>query len=234
MNVFERLLRRQYRKVRRHDLDPEVSLFDLASLAVRKGLDLCRGSVARSSFRRCGPNLFLARGVEFRSRRKIVLGRDVVLNRGARIDAYGLKGISVGDRVTVAEGARLLVSGVVREPGVGIKLEADVAIGMDCLLWGQGGIRVGAGTLVGPGVMIFSENHVTEDLSLPIRDQGTSRALVTIGDGCWIGAGSVILAGVTLGAGTVVAAGAVVTRSTLAGSTVGGVPARQITDRGRS
>ena len=55
---------------------------------------------------------------------------------------------------------------------------------------------------------------------------------VTIGNGCWIGAGAIILSGVTLGECAVVAAGAVVIRDVPAFTVVGGVPAsivRQLT-----
>ena len=52
---------------------------------------------------------------------------------------------------------------------------------------------------------------------------------VSIGDGCWIGAGSHILPGVTLGDRVLVGAGSVVTRDFPSDSTIAGNPARAIT-----
>ncbi|WP_197471648.1 DapH/DapD/GlmU-related protein [Microbacterium oleivorans] len=51
---------------------------------------------------------------------------------------------------------------------------------------------------------------------------------VIIGDGVWIGAGSVILPGVQVGAGAVIAAGSVVNRDCEPDAMYAGVPARKV------
>jgi acetyltransferase-like isoleucine patch superfamily enzyme len=48
---------------------------------------------------------------------------------------------------------------------------------------------------------------------------------ISIGPGCFIGAGSIILGGVRIGANCVVGAGSVVTRDVPSGTFVAGVPA---------
>lgn len=53
-------------------------------------------------------------------------------------------------------------------------------------------------------------------------------APISIGDECFIGAGSILLPGVELGSRVIVGAGTVVTRSVPSGSVVAGNPARQI------
>ncbi|MDZ7891010.1 MAG: DapH/DapD/GlmU-related protein [Rhodoferax sp.] len=54
---------------------------------------------------------------------------------------------------------------------------------------------------------------------------GTAKS-ITIGNGCWIGAKSIILGGVSVGPGSVVAAGSIVTRDVPANVLVAGVPAK--------
>ncbi|MCQ4119200.1 acyltransferase [Rhodococcus tibetensis] len=53
---------------------------------------------------------------------------------------------------------------------------------------------------------------------------------IVVGDGCWIGAGAIILPGVTVGEGCVIGAGAVVTRDCAPNGLYVGSPARRVRD----
>ncbi|WP_367316728.1 DapH/DapD/GlmU-related protein [Agreia sp. PsM10] len=53
---------------------------------------------------------------------------------------------------------------------------------------------------------------------------------LSIGPGCWIGSGAVILPGVTVAPGCIVGAGAVVSRDTRPDGLYAGIPARRIKD----
>lgn len=93
-----------------------------------------------------------------------------------------------------------------------------------CHIDGRNGIEIGNNTWIGPQVCIISMNHNVYDYSQYV--EGDS---IVIGDNCWIGAGSIILAGVKLGNHVVVAAGAVVTKSFERDDIVlAGVPARLV------
>src|SRR6202000_3078716 len=97
-----------------------------------------------------------------------------------------------------------------------------------------GGITIGDNVIIGPGSKIFSENHVFSNPEIIIKDQGVTRAGVTIKNNCWIGAGVTILDGVTIGEGCVIAAGSVITKSIPAFSIAAGVPGRVIKNRANS
>jgi acetyltransferase-like isoleucine patch superfamily enzyme len=91
-------------------------------------------------------------------------------------------------------------------------------------------IHIERGVMLAASVLIEDNSHRFEDVSLPIRYQGTTRGgRIHIGSGCWIGQGAVILCDkgeLTLGRNCVVAANAVVTRSAPPYSVLAGNPAR--------
>ncbi|MNL60449.1 putative acetyltransferase [compost metagenome] len=115
--------------------------------------------------------------------------------------------------------------------GTGVKIGNGSGINAYAYLGGQGGIAIGENVIIGPGVKIFSENHVFADLDESIKSQGVSRKGVVIKDDCWIGSNVTILDGVVIESGCVIAAGAVVTKSIPKMSVAGGVPAKVLKNR---
>jgi maltose O-acetyltransferase len=88
-------------------------------------------------------------------------------------------------------------------------------------------VSIGAGVAIGPRVAIITSSHRIGPSSARASG-GWHYSPVTLGDGCWIGAGALIQPGVTIGSGGIVAPGAVVAADTEPDSLYGGVPARRI------
>lgn len=87
-------------------------------------------------------------------------------------------------------------------------------------------LRVGSGALVHTGA-VLSHDDVLGDF-VTISPAVTLCGGVTVGDRAWIAAGATVLPGVTIGEDAIVGAGAMVHRDVAPGTTVAGVPAKQL------
>lgn len=88
-------------------------------------------------------------------------------------------------------------------------------------------VTIGSGVAVGNHVVIITGTH---EIGPPARraDYTLVPKPVSIGDGAWIGACSIISPGITIGPGSFVTAGSVVTRDVPANAQVAGNPARVV------
>ena len=108
-----------------------------------------------------------------------------------------------------------------------IEIGSNVSINRGCILTATGGISIGDHVLIGPNVVIYTQNHRYDGVG-PIARQGFTFGKVTLEDHVWLGANVVILPGVTIGAGSIVGAGAVVTADIAPDTLAVGNPARPI------
>lgn len=108
--------------------------------------------------------------------------------------------------------------------GLNISLGAGVYLNAGCTILDTAPVRIGAQTLLGPGVQIYCANHHKDPEK---RAAGLEIALpVSIGNRVWVGGGAIILPGVTIGDDAIIGAGSVVTHNVAPGVTVVGNPAR--------
>lgn len=114
----------------------------------------------------------------------------------------------------VGENVRICSSAVFRGNGK-LVIGDDVWIGAQSYISpvGNSVIRIGNCCDIAPRVMLLTGTHAIDPAGPHIGGAGKS-ASTFVGDGCWLGAASVILPGVSLADKTLVAAGAVVTRTT--------------------
>ena len=93
-------------------------------------------------------------------------------------------------------------------------------------------VTIGNDVMMGPHVVIYTQNHCTTRTDIPMRTQGMSQVRpVVIEDDVWIGARVCILPGVTIGKGSVIGACTVVSRDIPAYSVVVGNPAHIVKSR---
>lgn len=83
----------------------------------------------------------------------------------------------------------------------------QVCFNRNCIVASRHRIRIGDKCLFGPNVCIYDHDHVyTADGVLPAEFKCSE---IIIEDGCWIGAGAIILRGTHIGKNSVIEAGAV-------------------------
>lgn len=103
--------------------------------------------------------------------------------------------------------------------------------GRDNTVNGYLDIEFGEGTIVADWVYICDFDHVTDDIHVPIKDQGIVKSPVHIGPDVWVGTKVSILRGATVGRGSVLAAHAVVRGDIPDYAIAGGIPAVVLKDR---
>ena len=139
--------------------------------------------------------------------------------------------ISIGEDTLIGPGVALSAGMV---PGQECITNPVVSIGDRCLIGkgsgivGHFSITIGNDVWTGHHVYITDQNHGYEDVSVPISRQSQPERAVIIGDGSWLGHGSIILPGVTIGEHVVIGANSVVTKNIPSFSVAVGSPARVI------
>ncbi len=128
--------------------------------------------------------------------------------------------------------AATLSAGMV--PGQECLSEVVVRIGDRCLIGkgsgvvGHFSIEIGDDVWTGHHVYVTDQNHGYEDVGLPISLQTQPERAVSIGDGSWIGHGTVVLPGARIGRHVVIGANSVVTGTIPDFSVAVGNPAKVI------
>ena len=150
--------------------------------------------------------VYLGKGVELSARKgygRIVLGRWVHLGDGNRLRAHEGT-LRIGDKTVLG-----------RENTLNCYLD----------------LEIGARCIVADWVYMGDFDHRTDDVHVPIKDQGIVKSPVRIGDDVWVGVKASVLRGADVGHGSVVAAHAVVRGDFPPFSVVAGVPGRVVRDR---
>lgn len=140
-------------------------------------------------------------------------------------------------RVRLAPGSWIGADAWINLNGVDARLVVGegTAVGHGLVVSAGGTIEVGPGTLLSARVTLLDQQHDFESWTRPAAAAGTrprfSWALtaprpVVVGAGCWLGIGVVVLPGARIGDGCVVGANSVVSGELPAFSVAAGAPAR--------
>lgn len=143
-------------------------------------------------------------GATVKSPSRLLLGRDVLVQRGAILHAGGKRWCRFAGHIRLGDGVR---------------------IGPDCIVYGAGGVDLGAHVHLGPGVKLMSQSG-RHSANRETSEPDYNFEPIAIGPGSWIGAGAVVLGGSTIGRCVSVAPNSVVSGNIPDHAVVVGNPGR--------
>ncbi len=154
------------------------------------------------------------------------VGKDVKIFEGVKIALKRGCPITIGDGVSLEKGVIISTS----ERGK-ITIGNNVYVGEYSLITSNEEIDIGDNVLISPHNDIVDFNHIFQNRSIYINQQGINAKKITIQEDVWIGSGCKILKGVTIGKGAVIGAGSVVTKDIPSFHVAVGIPAKTIKER---
>jgi maltose O-acetyltransferase len=152
----------------------------------------------------------------------------------ASTDADGRRGILEALFASIGDGS-WIEPPFFCEYGAHIHLGPRTFVHVNGVMLDSAEIRIGADTLIGPGVQIITATHPlrADERIDPSWEPGSGRAPyrtsaqgIRVGSRVWIGAGSIITPGVSIGDDVTIGAGSVVTRDIPSGTVAFGQPCR--------
>jgi acetyltransferase-like isoleucine patch superfamily enzyme len=154
----------------------------------------------------------------------ISIGKHCEVRHDVSLDARSVKavGITIGNDVRIKDQVSLAAY------GGEIVIGDRVLIGRGTTVFGHGGVYIGNDTMISPGCIIVSSNHITALNGEPFQSQGFTRVPIRISENVWLGANVTVLAGSMIEANTVIGAGTVVRGAVKGGCFYAGVPAKFI------
>ena len=145
-------------------------------------------------------------------------GKNTRIFRRARVDTMPFNVFEIGDNSTIEDFTFI-------NNGVGpVKIGDSSFIGAMNVIIGP--VSIGNHIMTAQNVVMSGLNHGFSDVTVGFRYQPCTTGLITIGEGSWIGANSVITAGISVGKYCVIAAGSIVTKDVPDYSIAAGNPAR--------
>lgn len=171
---------------------------------------------------------FIGRNVRIICKNNIDFGYFCSIEDHVSINAIALEKLTIGDNIKIGAYSKIMCTAHMSKMGKGFQIGDNSACGEFCYFGAAGGIKIGAQVIMGQYVSMHAQEHIFDNVELPIMQQGTTESGITVEDDCWIGAKATLLDGTYIGKHSVIAAGSVVKGHFPAYSVIAGVPAKVV------
>ena len=131
-------------------------------------------------------------------RLRVQSGREWIMTPGCKV-SFG-NNVFLGKNVSINS-----------TQGGNLEIGDNVGIGNNSQIVSRKHIRIGHGTSLAPGVMMFDHNHKF-DLNTGVNQREFDEGEIFIGENCWLGANVIVLKDVVIGNNTIIGAGSVVVK----------------------
>jgi acetyltransferase-like isoleucine patch superfamily enzyme len=149
-----------------------------------------------------------------------------------------IDGVEFGRGVIVSPFTNLYGCRIGDETRIGpfVEVQRGAVIGARCKIQSHAfictGIEIEDEVFVGHGTLFINDKFPRATIANVLQREGDWELMHTVVErGASLGSGAVVLGGIRIGAGALIGAGAVVTHDVAPGSSVAGVPAREIGGR---
>ena len=149
------------------------------------------------------------------------VGRSVSLGHGVYLNVQTDGRLRIGSRTSILAGSELVAGGE-------ISVGENAHIGRGAVIVAHDRIRIGENALIAEYVTIRDQDHITLAAGKSYGAQGHRTAAIEIGANVWLGSKVTVLKGVSIGDGCVVGANSVVVHDLPPRSVCVGAPARPI------
>ncbi len=178
----------------------------------------------KGAFLSYGKKINIDREVTFEHPNKIIIDDGVSICKGVLIDAKTDQefGVHLCKNSRIREGTKI------HAYGGSIYIGENVRIGPNCVIYGQGGIKIGKNSGIAGLSFVVASNHTFDesDRSKPFRLQPELNKGINIGENVWGASNILILDGVTIGNDVTIGAGSVIRKDVPDGAVVIGNPAQ--------
>ncbi len=180
-----------------------------------------------SLFAELGHGVVFGRNVVIRHPYKMKIGDNVMIDDNCVLDAKGCHGTDfvIGNNVIFSRGC------ILSAKDGKLSIGDNTNFGANCLVYAVKEAIIGKDTLFAAQCYVGGSMYHIERTDIPPIQQGSYANGVSIGDGCWLGAGVKLIDGAHVGDGVVLGAGAIVNKDIEAFTIAVGVPAKIIQKR---